>query len=107
MRDASPERHILASAKGGGMLAGGQFFEMASRFVIAFLLARAIGASGYGLYNLALSAGALFAGLSALGLDDAMVRYVAIQTRRCHRRTQNTACASPPARPRRKARDRG
>ncbi len=83
MRDASPERHILASAKGGGMLAGGQFFEMASRFVIAFLLARAIGASGYGLYNLALSAGALFAGLSALGLDDAMVRYVAIQTRRC------------------------
>jgi O-antigen/teichoic acid export membrane protein len=79
---AAARRHILTSAKGGGFLAGGSFFEMAARFGIAFVLARAVGATGYGLYNLAVSAGALFAGLAALGLDDAMVRYVAIQARR-------------------------
>jgi O-antigen/teichoic acid export membrane protein len=81
-RDRSTaQQHIRRSAKGGGFLVGGSYFEMGTRFVIAFLLARAIGATGYGLYNLAVSAGALFGGLAALGLDDAMVRYVAIQAR--------------------------
>lgn len=69
---------ILATAKGSSFLAGGSFFEFATRFVIAFLLARLLGAQDYGLYVLALSAATLFSGISLLGLDDAMVRYVAI-----------------------------
>lgn len=80
-RPRTASRHVLATAKGGGFLAGGSFFELASRFVISLLLARALGATGYGLYNLAISAGTIFAGLAALGLDDAVVRYVAIQVR--------------------------
>jgi O-antigen/teichoic acid export membrane protein len=76
------QRAVLATAKGGGFLAGGNLYEFAARFVIAFLLARLIGADGYGLYSLAISAAAVFTGLSALGLDDAMVRYVAIMRRR-------------------------
>jgi O-antigen/teichoic acid export membrane protein len=72
------QKDILAAARGGGFLAGGSFFEFATRFVIAFLLARLLGAQDYGLYVLAISAGSLFAGISLLGLDDAMVRYVAI-----------------------------
>jgi O-antigen/teichoic acid export membrane protein len=79
---ASSRRAILATAKGGGFLAGGSVVEFASRFVISFLLARLIAADGYGLYNLAISAATIFAGISALGLDDAMVRYIAIQNRR-------------------------
>lgn len=70
--------NILATAKGGGFLAGGNFFEFGVRFVIALLLARLLGPADYGLYVLAISAAVLFSGISQLGLDDAMVRYVAI-----------------------------
>ena len=80
--DVRARRHIRMSAKGGGFLAGGSFFELAARFAIAFILARAVGATGYGLYNLAISAGAMFTGVATLGLDVAMVRYIAIQARR-------------------------
>jgi O-antigen/teichoic acid export membrane protein len=77
---APPDRHtdILATAKGSGILAVGSLFEFASRFVIALLLARSLGAADYGLYVMAVSAAALFSGISQIGLDDAMVRYVAI-----------------------------
>jgi O-antigen/teichoic acid export membrane protein len=71
-------RDILVTARGSGVLAAGSFVEFATRFVIAFLLARSLGAGDYGLYVLAISAATLFAGISLLGLDDAMVRYVAI-----------------------------
>jgi O-antigen/teichoic acid export membrane protein len=77
-RDDDLDRHVLAAAKGSGFLAGGSFFEFASRFVIAVLLARLLGAHDYGLYVLAVSAAGIFAGFASLGLDDAMVRYVAI-----------------------------
>jgi O-antigen/teichoic acid export membrane protein len=72
------DSNVLAAAKGSGFLAGGSFFEFASRFVIAVLLARLLGAHDYGLYVLAVSAAGIFAGFASLGLDDAMVRYVAI-----------------------------
>ena len=75
-------RHILATAKGTGYLAGGTFFAYACRFVIALVLARALGAESYGLYVLAVSAAGLFAGISLLGIDDALVRYVAILSNR-------------------------
>jgi O-antigen/teichoic acid export membrane protein len=74
----SLERDIITTARGAGFVAAGKFFEFASRFIIALLLARLLGASDYGLYVLAISAAAIFAGLGTFGLDDAMVRYVAI-----------------------------
>lgn len=76
------QREILATAKGGGFLAGGNMFEWVSRFVIALILARTLGSNDYGLLNLAISAGALVTGLSSLGLDDAMTRYIAVQDAR-------------------------
>jgi O-antigen/teichoic acid export membrane protein len=72
------ERSILETARGAGFLAGGSFFELGCRFVMALLLARTLGATSYGLYILAVSAASLFFGISLLGLDDAMVRYVAM-----------------------------
>jgi O-antigen/teichoic acid export membrane protein len=83
--DARPGRHdqqILAAAKGTGFLAAGSFFEVATRFLIALMLARLLGATDYGLYVLAVSAVTIFAGISAIGLDDAMTRYVAIMAGR-------------------------
>jgi O-antigen/teichoic acid export membrane protein len=76
--EAYPHRDILAAAKGWGFLAGGRAFEFGSRFIIALLLAHVLGVRDYGLYVLSISTAALFAGISLLGLDEAMVRYVAI-----------------------------
>lgn len=70
--------HVREIARGGGFLAGGSFFDFGSRFLIGLLLARLLGPDDYGLYHLAISAGAMFTGIASLGLDDAMVRYVAI-----------------------------
>jgi O-antigen/teichoic acid export membrane protein len=81
--ESSQKRAALAdSAQASGFLAGGNFFELASRALIALLLARWLGVEGYGLYVLAVSAASLFTGVSLLGLDRAMIRYVAIQSRR-------------------------
>ena len=74
----SSREGILQTAKGGGFLAGGSTFALISRFGIAFILARSLGAADYGLYNLAVSAVAIFAGVASLGMDSAMVRYVSI-----------------------------
>jgi O-antigen/teichoic acid export membrane protein len=71
-------RHVLATARGVGFTTGGQFFAFASRFAISIVLAHTLGARDYGLYALAISAATLTSGISLLGLDDAMVRYVAI-----------------------------
>ena len=78
MNSPDTDQTILATAKGTSFLAGGSFFEFAARFFIALLLARNLGAADYGLYVLSISAASIFAGISLLGLDDAMVRYVAI-----------------------------
>ena len=73
------ERNMLETAKGGGFLAAGQIFAYGSRFIIAFFLARLLGAEHYGIYNLAISTALVIASISTFGLDTAMVRYVAMQ----------------------------
>jgi O-antigen/teichoic acid export membrane protein len=79
---AGSDTHILHAAKGVGFLGVGSMFGHVGRFVTALLLARALGAEGMGMYALGVTAAGLFASLSALGLDDAMVRYLAIQRSR-------------------------
>lgn len=59
-------------------MALGQIFEYAIRTLIVLILARYLGAERYGLYVLAVSIATMFAGISTIGLDRAMVRYVAI-----------------------------
>lgn len=76
------ERNMLQTAKGGGFLAAGSLFEFGIRFVIAFLLARVLGATEYGMYNLAISTAVIVASIAALGLDDGMIRYIAIMTKK-------------------------
>jgi O-antigen/teichoic acid export membrane protein len=69
---------ILAAAKGGGAVFGGRLFVWATRFIIAFVLARVLGAEGYGLYTLAFTVATLISAFAALGLDSAIVRYAAV-----------------------------
>jgi O-antigen/teichoic acid export membrane protein len=75
---AKPDRNILTAAKGGGIMFVGRLFAYISRFIIAFLLARLLGAEQYGLYQLTLTTATLAGGLALLGLDTALVRYVAL-----------------------------
>jgi O-antigen/teichoic acid export membrane protein len=69
---------IISLAKGGGILTVGKIVAYANRFVIAFLLARLLGPDDYGLYSLALTISAIVSTISLFGLDDAIMRYVAI-----------------------------
>src|SRR5574338_704452 len=71
-------KNMATVARGGGVIFSGKLFLAATRFVTAFLLARLMGAQEYGSYSLALSATNIGVGLALLGLDAALIRYVAI-----------------------------
>lgn len=68
----------MFAAKGSGTLFAGRLFAWGIRFGIAVMLARMLGASGYGVYNLALSVATIGGILPLLGLDTAIVRFTAI-----------------------------
>lgn len=50
------DNYVVSAAKGSGIMTIGKLYEYVGRFVIAFLLARVLGADQFGLYSLALSA---------------------------------------------------
>jgi len=79
---ASFERNLLSVAKGGGIVYGGKLFLTLSRLVTVILLARLLSAEQYGLYNVALSTASIAIGIAILGLDSALVRYIAIAASR-------------------------
>jgi O-antigen/teichoic acid export membrane protein len=79
---AGRDKHVLTAAKGGGITFAGKIFTSGSRFIMAILLTRLLGAEQYGLFNLGLSAITVTAGLSMLGLDTAIVRYVSLMASR-------------------------
>lgn len=74
----SSTEYVFTAAKGSGIISLGKLFEYAGRFVIAFLLARVMGAEQFGLYSLALSAVAIVTTISLIGMDDAVLRNTAI-----------------------------
>ncbi len=79
---ATFEQNILLTAKGGSIVFVGKLFNVVSRLVITLLLTRLLGPEQYGLYNIALSAATIASGLALLGLDTALVRYVALYASR-------------------------
>jgi O-antigen/teichoic acid export membrane protein len=74
----STDHNLILIAKGGGITFAGKIFLTGSRFFIAFILVRLLGAEQFGLYNLALSVSTISVGLAVFGLDSALVRYIAI-----------------------------
>jgi O-antigen/teichoic acid export membrane protein len=72
------EQHLLLAAKGGSITFVGKIVTLASRLIIAFVLARFLGAAEFGLYNLSVSMIWVASGVALFGLDTAMTRYVAI-----------------------------
>lgn len=73
---------MTAVAKGSGFVFTGKLFMDAIRFITALVLARMLGANQYGQYTLALSALNVAVGISLLGLDDALIRFVAVMAGR-------------------------
>jgi len=71
---------ILTTAKGSGILAAGKVVETGGRFVLAVLLARILGADQFGQYTLALATTALVGSIGKVGMDSAVVRFVAVYT---------------------------
>jgi len=71
-------KNILTTARGASILLGGKLFMYGARFVMFVLIARLLGAEQYGLYNLALTAATIAGSVGVLGLDAALVRYVAV-----------------------------
>ena len=69
---------LLVAAKGGGAVFAGRLFAWGSRFVLAILLARVLGADDYGLYTLALTIATVGSSFAILGLDAALVRFGAV-----------------------------
>ncbi len=76
------KHNMSAVARGGGMIFSGKLFLDAVRFITAFFLARLLGPKDYGMYSLALSATNIGVGLALLGLDAALIRYVAVMVGR-------------------------
>jgi len=69
---------LMVAAKGGGAVFAGRLFAWGSRFVLAVLLARVLGAEDYGLYTLALTIATVGSSFAILGLDAALVRFGAV-----------------------------
>ena len=79
---ATFEQNILLTAKGGGIIFVGKLFSFASRLGITLVLTRFLGPEQYGLYNIALSAATIASSLALVGLDNTLVRYVALYASR-------------------------
>jgi O-antigen/teichoic acid export membrane protein len=78
MQARASNRDILLAAKGGGIIFVGTVFAYGIRMLIGVLMGRFLGAEQYGLYNLALTAGSIAAGLALLGLPSTLVRYISL-----------------------------
>lgn len=74
--------NIAFVAKGGGITFAGKMFLTAVRVVTAIALARLLQADQLGMYSLALSAANIAVAVAIMGLDAALVRYVAVLTAR-------------------------
>jgi O-antigen/teichoic acid export membrane protein len=81
LTNISDNQDIFTAAKGSGILFAGRMFEQISRFVFAIVVARSIGAAGFGLYTLGMSVAFLLAAVAMLGLNSGMVRFLPIGLR--------------------------
>jgi len=76
------ENNISAVAKGGGITFIGKLFTNVIRLALAIVLARVLGTTQLGYYNLALSAGNIAMGIALFGLDASVIRFIAIMVAR-------------------------
>ena len=72
------DQNIITAAKGGGITFAGKLITYAFSFIFSVIVARMLGAEQLGLYMLSLTVATVVVGISFLGLDGAMDRYIPI-----------------------------
>src|SRR5438105_5419778 len=77
-RQPEMKSEVSGAAAAASLLGLGSIIGSILKYISAFLIQYGFGPGGYGLYTLSLSLVNLIAATFNLGLDDAMVRYVAI-----------------------------
>ena len=77
-QQTAQQSNLSYAAKGGSIIFAGRILEFVGRFFIGILLARFMGASEYGVYNLADSALALTTVLCFVGLDKGIIHFLPI-----------------------------
>jgi O-antigen/teichoic acid export membrane protein len=82
LQNKESDHTIFLAAKGGSIVFVGSVFGYGSQLVIGILLTRFLGAEQFGQYKVAITAGEIAAGIALLGLDYAMVRFIALFTSR-------------------------
>lgn len=75
-QDPPSGQDIVTAAKGSGIIFIGQLFEYASRFLFGIILARSVGAEGYGLYNIGDTVASTASIFALLGLPSGVVRFL-------------------------------
>lgn len=75
--DQTFQQNILITAKGGSISFAGRVFEYTVRFIFSVFVAQAIGAEQYGLYTLGLTIVPIASMLALLGLQTAVVAFLA------------------------------
>jgi len=73
---------LVKVARGGGITLVGKIFTNVTRVIIAFIVPRLLGAEQYGMYQLSLNTITVLAAIVVLGLDGALVRFLAIYVSR-------------------------
>lgn len=74
--DESSNIDILVAAKGGGIIFFGRLFAYAMRFFFGVIVARSLGADGFGLYTLGITTSIMLATFSRLGLSEGLVHFL-------------------------------
>jgi O-antigen/teichoic acid export membrane protein len=74
--DDISEVNIVKAAKDSSEVFFGQIFSYVIRFAFGVLVARALGADGYGLYSLGITTTILLASVSRLGISDGIVHFL-------------------------------
>lgn len=72
----SQDQDILTAAKGGGIIFFGSLFDYANRFIFGIIIARALGADGFGLYTVGVTVAITLGSFAMLGLEAAMVHFL-------------------------------
>jgi O-antigen/teichoic acid export membrane protein len=80
-QDSTPGQDIVTAAKGSGIIFAGQLFEYASRFLFGLVLARSVGAEGYGFYSLGDTLASTISMFALLGLPSGVIRFLSTALR--------------------------
>lgn len=78
----SADDNILTAASGGGILMFGNIIEFVGRFAFGIIIARSIGATGYGLTVLGVTVATFLAILAKLGLQSGFVHFLPFAVRK-------------------------